>query len=153
MRGTLDIATPDDAREFGEGDRSFLAIGGEDGIRQLCQYFYRAMDSEIYAQDIRAMHAGDLTLAGEKLTAFLCGWLGGPRRYQERFGSLSIPRDHSRFTIGETDGQAWHACMKKALHQIEISSKLRAYLLAAFLVPIERIIQFQSPSADSLNIR
>ena len=35
---------------------------------------------------LRASHGADLTNARAKLFWFLCGWMGGPQHYVERFG-------------------------------------------------------------------
>jgi hemoglobin len=126
---------------FGTGDASFQAAGGSDGIRRLVEDFYAIMDSEPEAAAIRRMHAQDLNQAREKLTVFLCGWLGGPRQYAERFGPISIPQFHSRWPIGEAESEAWLGCMAQAITRQNYSPEFADYLLTQLRVPATRIRQ------------
>jgi len=126
---------------FGIGDTSFQAAGGNLGIERLVDDFYRFMDESEAAQDVRRLYPADLTLAREKLAAFLSGWLGGPRLYAEKFGSISIPQFHTRWTVGETERDAWLACMQQAIALQPYSAAFAQYLLAQLRVPAERIRQ------------
>ncbi|WP_312381880.1 group II truncated hemoglobin [Stutzerimonas balearica] len=130
---------------FGVGDASFQAAGGEAGLKRLVADFYRAMDSLPEAATIRAMYPDDLGLAQEKLTSFLCGWLGGPRRYAERFGPISIPQFHTRWNVGEAERDAWLSCMAWAIERQPYSAAFAQYLLTQLRVPAERIRQVQQP--------
>jgi hemoglobin len=105
------------------------ALGGEDGVRRLVDRFYDLMDELPEARAIRAMHDDDLTMIRDKLTTFLVGWLGGPRRYAERFGRVSIPAAHRPFPIGPAERDAWLVCMEKALEEAPIDAALRARLM------------------------
>ena len=66
---------------YGEGDASYRAAGGFEGLLGLVERFYRKMDELPEAARIRAMHPDDLTVSKDKLARFLSGWLGGPRLY------------------------------------------------------------------------
>ncbi|MFP2770697.1 group II truncated hemoglobin [Oceanisphaera sp. KMM 10153] len=123
---------------YGQGNVSFNAAGGESGIRQLTEDFYRAMDTRPDAACIRAMHPQDLTESKDKLARFLCGWLGGPSRYKEKFGPISIPRAHALLAIGPAERDAWLACMAEALSQQNYDPEFKEYLLRALSVPAER---------------
>ena len=78
-----------DKHGFGQGDASFQAAGGIAGIEDLVERFYRVMSEAPEAAHIRAMHPADLTVSADKLARFLCGWLGGPRRFHEKYGPAS----------------------------------------------------------------
>ncbi len=99
-------------KKFGIQDASFRAAGGEEGIRKLVDRFYEEMDSLAEAKHIREMHQADLEEVKDKLSRFLCGWLGGPRRYQEKYGPISIPTAHAPFAIGSAERDAWLLCMR-----------------------------------------
>ncbi len=86
-----------DRLPYGVEDASYRAAGGEAGIRKLVDDFYDAMDQLPEAAKIRAMHPADLTLSRDKLARFLCGWMGGPKIYAEKYGPIRIPQAHSRF--------------------------------------------------------
>ncbi len=124
---------------FGEGDSSFQAAGGEQGNRQLVDDFYGYMSSLPEAADILAMHPDDLQLSSDKLACFLCGWLGGPRLYTERFGQISIPAAHRHLAIGAAERDAWLLCMKKAIDQQGYGEDFKRYLYQQLCIPAQRV--------------
>ena len=131
----------DESRPFGSGDASFRAAGGEDGIRRLVADFYARMDALPEARRIREMHPSDLTRSADKLARFLCGWLGGPKRYQEKYGPISIPGVHRHLPIEAAERDAWLACMGEAIDRQPYSDAFKTYLLEQLGVPAERIRQ------------
>lgn len=124
---------------YGEGDASFRAAGGEAGIRRLVDRFYEVMSERPDAARIRRMHPRDLSESRDKLARFLTGWLGGPKRYSEKYGSIRLPRAHARFAIGETERDAWLDCMAEALADQPLAEEFKRYLLRELAVPAERI--------------
>lgn len=124
---------------YGFSDTTFQAAGGIEGIRRLVDDFYQEMDTQTNAQVIRNMHKPDLTQSKDKLTLFLCGWMGGPRLYNEKYGSINIPRDHAHLPIGEAERDAWLSCMESALAKQNYSPELSTYLLNQLRIPAERI--------------
>lgn len=127
------------APEYGEGDASFQAAGGIEGITALVDRFYAWMDELPQAQEIRRMHPDDLAVSKDKLARFLCGWLGGPKRYQEAYGPISIPGAHARFPIGSAERDAWLECMRRAIDEQPYAEAFKAYLLRQLAVPAERV--------------
>ena len=127
-----------DVRPYGAEDASYQAAGGEVGIRQLVDDFYDAMDQLPVAAKIRAMHPADLSSTRDKLARFLCGWLGGPKLYAEKYGSIHIPQAHARFAIGPEERDAWLLCMAEALKQQPYAPAFKRYLLEQLYVPAER---------------
>lgn len=125
-------------RPYGQGDNSYQSAGGYEGIRQLVDAFYAAMDSLPEAAHIRAMHPADLTESADKLTRFLCGWLGGPRLFSEKYGPIAIPRFHQQFPIGPAERDAWLLCMKVAADQQPYAEDFKHYLTEQLYVPAER---------------
>ena len=125
-------------RPYGVEDASYQAAGGEAGIRQLVDDFYDAMDQLPAAAKIRAMHPTNLSDTRDKLTRFLCGWLGGPKLYAEKYGSIHIPQAHARFAIGPEERDAWLLCMAEALKQQPYAPAFKRYLLEQLYVPAER---------------
>lgn len=127
-------------RRYGDGDASFQAAGGVEGVQQLVEDFYDVMDTRDYARRIRDMHPEDLTLSIDKLARFLCGWLGGPRRYREKYGGIAIPPAHSHLPIVEDDMRAWLVCMEEAAGRQPFEPAFREYLLKQLAVPASRIV-------------
>lgn len=124
---------------YGTGSASYEAAGGERGIARLTDAFYRHMDTLDEARGIRAMHDPDLSRSRDKLAAFLCAWLGGPNRYRERFGPISIPGAHARFTIDEPERDAWLLCMRRAVDEQPWVPAFKTYFMRAIGVPAERV--------------
>jgi len=123
---------------YGKGDSSFLAAGQTDGLKQLVDDFYEAMDQIPEANKIREMHPDDLTESRDKLTRFLSGWLNGPNTFRPKYGPISIPRAHHHLDIGTTEMEAWLKCMEVALQKQPYSDDFREYLLVQLRVPANR---------------
>ena len=124
--------------EYGYQDTSLRAMGGEAGVRSLVDRFYDAMETRPEARAIRRMHASDLTLARDKLTTFLIGWLGGPKRYRERWGPIRIPAAHAHLPIGPAERDAWLACMQEAIDGMPVAEDFKVYFMRAIAVPAHR---------------
>ncbi len=132
---------------FGMEDASFRAAGGVEGIERLVDDFYRIMDERADAAIIRHMHPKDLTVSRDKLARFLCGWLGGPKRYAEKYGPIRIPPAHAHLVIGADERDAWLRCMQEAIALQDFDADFREYLLTQLRVPAERIVQVCSRSS------
>jgi hemoglobin len=131
---------PGAQRRFGDGDTSFLAAGGEPGLRSLAQDFYHQMDTLETARRIRAMHPSDLTESIDKLALFLCGWLGGPKLFRSKYGPIKLPVAHEHLKIDDAEREAWLTCMQAAIAQQPFEPDFRAYLLGELHVPAGRIM-------------
>ncbi len=124
---------------YGQQDASFHAAGGEVGIRQLVDAFYDEMQQAEYAATIRSMHPEDLEVSRDKLARFLCGWLGGPKRYSEKYGGMSIPAAHAHLDIGLAERDAWLKCMQVAVDKQDYAVDFKKYLIEQLSVPAERV--------------
>jgi hemoglobin len=123
---------------YGVGDTSFRAAGGADGLRRLVDLFYDLMEELPEAHGIRAMHPADLSVARDKLSLFLSGWLNGPNTYAEKYGGIHIPRAHARLGLGVEERDAWLLCMQKALEAQPYAEDFKEYMLRELGVPAER---------------
>ncbi|WP_342246531.1 group II truncated hemoglobin [Pseudomonas sp. OTU5201] len=126
---------------FGTGDASYQAAGGIDGLRRLVDDFYRLMDELPEAADLRRLHPESLELSRDKLACFLSGWLGGPKLFSEKYGSISIPSFHAQWPIDESLSAAWLGCMERAIALQPFSPAFADYLLAQLRVPAHRAVQ------------
>ena len=138
---TNTISEPSEDERYGIGDASYRAAGQFAGIQALVRDFYEIMDALPEAANIRAMHAGELSLIYSKLAHFLCYWMGGPRKFMETHGPVSIPQAHSHLPITAKDRDAWLLCMEKALARQAYKDSFKQYLLEQLAVPAERITQ------------
>ena len=128
-------------RQYGEGDATFQAAGGEAGIRRWVDAFYDIMETSPTYSEIWAWHPQDHETSRDKLTRFLCAWTGGPRLYREKYGPISIPSAHRHLAITEQHRDHWLACMAEALERCDYPEELRSYLLTELSVPANRIVQ------------
>ena len=110
----------------------FAWIGGEQHVRVLTERFYDLMDLEPAYAALRAVHGSDLTNARQRLFWFLCGWLGGPQHYTERFGHPKLRARHLPFAIGITERDQWLACMDQAMGETGVDEALRLRLRESF---------------------
>ena len=111
---------------------AFELVGGEQAIHALVERFYDLMDLEPGYAALRAAHGPDLAPAREKLNWFLCGWMGGPQHYVERFGHPRLRMRHMPFKIGILERDQWLACMDQAMAETEVNGVLRERLNASF---------------------
>jgi hemoglobin len=110
----------------------FEWIGGEDKVKALVDRFYDLMDLEPHYAELRAAHGTELERARQKLFWFLCGWLGGPQHYTERFGHPRLRMRHMPFKIGIAERDQWLACMDQAMGEVGVDETLRARLRDSF---------------------
>ena len=110
----------------------FAWVGGEDAVRALVDRFYDLMDIEPSYQALRDAHGNTLQDARDKLFWFLCGWLGGPEHYTERFGHPRLRMRHMPFSIGVLERDQWLACMDQAMLELALDPVLRVRLNGSF---------------------
>lgn len=107
-------------------------LGGDAGVRALVDAFYDRMDLEEAFAGIRALHHATLDGSRDKLFWFLSGWLGGPQHYVERFGHPMLRARHLPFAIASAERDAWLACMRMALDDVDAPRELAEPLMKAF---------------------
>ncbi len=110
----------------------FEAIGGEARVREMVDRFYDLMDLEPEFAGIRKLHPNTLDDSRDKLFWFLCGWMGGPNHYVERFGHPRLRARHMPFPIASAERDQWLACMARAMGDVDVAEPLRARLLESF---------------------
>ncbi|MBV8501547.1 MAG: group II truncated hemoglobin [Paucibacter sp.] len=113
-------------------ESTFEWVGGEGVVRALVDRFYDLMDLEPAYARLRAAHGSSLDAARDKLFWFLCGWLGGPDHYIERFGHPRLRARHLPFRIGIAERDQWLACMMQAMQECELDLALQERLAESF---------------------
>lgn len=110
----------------------FEWIGGEEKVRALVERFYDLMELEPGYAALRAAHGPTLDNARQRLFWFLCGWLGGPNHYTDRFGHPRLRMRHMPFRIGIQERDQWLACMEQAMRETAVPDALRERLARSF---------------------
>ncbi len=124
---------------YGFEDASFQAAGGEVGIRKLVDDFFDRMGSDSRFKVIYAMHPEDKEMSRDKLARFLCGWLGGPKLYQRKYGGISLPRVHEHLAIATPERDQWLTCMRETIDEQMFDPEFKTYLMAQLFVPAESV--------------
>jgi len=113
-------------------ETAYEALGGELAVRALVDRFYDLMELEPRFAQLRGLHPVSLDGSRDKLFWFLCGWLGGPSHYEDRFGHPRLRARHLPFAIGIRERDDWLVCMAMAMEQQGLAEDLRDRLLGAF---------------------
>ena len=110
----------------------FERLGGEAGVRALVYRVYDLMELEAAWTALRALHPAELQGSRDKLFWFLCGWLGGPSHYTERFGHPMLRARHMPYAIGLRERDQWMACMLQAMQDQAVEAPLAQRLTESF---------------------
>jgi hemoglobin len=110
----------------------FEWIGGEARVQALVERFYDLMDLEPAFKRLREVHGTDLAEPRQRLFWFLCGWLGGPQHYTERFGHPMLRARHLHVPIGIQERDEWLACMGQAMVETGVDPELSKRLQGSF---------------------
>ncbi len=133
------VACMNSKTEFGTGDASFLAAGGETGIFALVHNFFDRMSSDERFSTIWTLHPDDKEISRDKLARFLCGWLGGPKLYNEKYGAIGIPRVHAHLPIAHAERDQWLTCMSESVAEQPFMPEFKTYLMQQLFVPAEAV--------------
>lgn len=124
---------------YGQGDASFLAAGNEAGIFKLVHDFFDLMGSDERFATIWHLHPDNKDVSRDKLARFLCGWLGGPRLYNEKYGAIGIPRVHAHLAIETDERDQWLTCMSETVAEQPFADDFKVYLMEQLFVPAEAV--------------
>jgi len=125
--------------QYGVGDTSFQAAGGEAGLFKLVDDFFDRMESDERFATIWQMHPDDKDMSRDKLARFLCGWLGGPKLYNEKYGAIGIPRVHAHLAIETPERDQWLTCMTESVELQPFAHDFKIYLMEQLFVPAEAV--------------
>jgi hemoglobin len=128
MITNLPVVTPPNPKP----NPHFERIGGEPAIRRIVTRFYEQMDQDEDLRHLRALHGPDLGPARDKLFDFLCGWMGGPPYFEQKYGHPRLRQRHMHVPIDEQGRDQWMTCIGRALAAEPIPDDFRTELLAAF---------------------
>ena len=131
--------TSNSNQPYGNGDASFRAAGGEAGLRRLVDTFFDRMGSDGRFATIYALHPEDKAISRDKLARFLCGWLGGPKLYNEKYGAIGIPKVHAHLAIATAERDQWLTCMTESVAEQPFAPDFKKYLMEQLFVPAEAV--------------
>lgn len=111
---------------------AFELVGGEEKLRALVDRFYDLMELEPEFAGIRAMHPASTEGSRDKLFWFLCGWMGGPDYFVERFGHPRLRARHLPYAIASSERDQWLRCMAWAMQDVDVPEELQQRLMQSF---------------------
>jgi hemoglobin len=124
---------------YGTRDASFRAAGGREGVFALVDNFFDRMGSDERFATIWNLHPEDKDISRDKLARFLCGWLGGPKLYNEKYGAIGIPRVHAHLDIATPERDQWLTCMSESVDEQAFAPEFKTYLMEQLFVPAEAV--------------
>ncbi|RTE86663.1 MULTISPECIES: group II truncated hemoglobin [Gammaproteobacteria] len=95
----------------------FEQLGGENAVRNMAERFYDIMSTDPAAGELLAIHPQPMDAIRQKFFEFLCGWLGGPRYYEEKYGHPRLRARHMPFAIDTKMRDQWLHCMYQVLDE------------------------------------
>ena len=111
---------------------AFELVGGEEKLRVLVDRFYDLMELEPEFAGIRAMHPTSTDGSRDKLFWFLCGWMGGPDYFVERFGHPRLRARHLPYAIASNERDQWLRCMAWAMQDVGVDEDMQQRLMQSF---------------------
>jgi hemoglobin len=119
----------------------FLQIGGEEALRRLVDAFYDIVETHPDGVPVHALHmqGSDIAHLRQAQFEFLCGFLGGPRRYAERTGHANLRRVHAQVAISDAEVLSWLRCMVHAIEAADIPMEVAPQLMEQFMRAAEAL--------------
>ena len=92
-------------------------LGGEPALHRLVDHFYDLVETDPRGENLMRLHFRGHGLAHvrEEQFAFLSGFLGGRRYYEEKHGSMEVRLMHAHVPIALEDAESWLALMDQAI--------------------------------------
>lgn len=95
-------------------------LGGEPALRKLVDHFYDLIETDPRGENLMRLHFRGHGLAHvrEEQFAFLSGFLGGRRYYEEKHGSMEVRLMHAHVPISLEDAESWLTLMDQAISDL-----------------------------------
>jgi hemoglobin len=102
---------------------------GDDSLMELVTTFYDLVQLNPI---LAPLFKGDFTSIRDKQFCFLSQFLGGPLRYNEKYGHPKMRLRHLPHAIDEKAKDEWLVCMKKAINSLNLEPSLSEALYLCF---------------------
>lgn len=95
---------------------------GAEKLSDLIDIFYSKVAEH---PDLYPIFPDDLTETARKQKQFQTQFLGGPNLFSEEHGHPMMKARHMPFPITPKRAEAWLACMKEAMEEVELDEKFK----------------------------
>jgi hemoglobin len=119
-------------------------VGGEPFFTALVERFYAGVQEDPV---LRPLYPADLGPSIRHLALFLAQYWGGPHTYNAERGHPRLRMRHVRFSIGQSERDAWVRHMRAAVEASDCSPADAAAMLAYFEMAATSLLN-QAPSVS-----
>lgn len=127
-------------------------LGGELALRELVNHFYDLIETDPRGANIMRLHFRGHGLAHvrEEQFAFLSGFLGGRRYYEEEHGNMDVRLMHAHVPIALEDAETWLELMDQAISDLGHSGphveKMRAVFRRVAMILVNGLREWGQPA-------
>lgn len=115
--------------EEGSSTKTLYEILGDDKIQALVDAFYFRVYND---PKLIPLFHNDMKKVKDKQFCFLSQFLGGPQRYNEKYGIPRMRMRHMPHHIDNEAKDAWLKCMKEAIGTLGLDDRLASALYNCF---------------------
>jgi hemoglobin len=117
-------------------------MGGEAAVRALVEQFYDLVETLPQGAQILRLHFRGHGMAHVRAEQFdfLCGFLGGRRRYLERHGHMNLREIHAHVPIRPEDAENWLHCMTIAMRETHVADGIGGQIMQVFTRAAEMLV-------------
>ncbi|RFU64118.1 globin domain-containing protein [Peribacillus glennii] len=107
-----------------EGNPTPYEVIGEGQLHRLIDSFYSKVGKH---PELQPIFPNDLTETARKQKQFMTQYLGGPSLYTNEHGHPMLRARHIPFEVTPSRAEAWLACMREAMDEIELEGEFREF--------------------------
>lgn len=120
-----------------ETPKTLYELIGDEKLKKLVNTFYDLVQQN---ETLAPLFKGDFETIRDKQFCFLSQFLGGPLRYNEKYGHPKMRLRHLPHPIDQNAKTEWLKCMKLAISDIQLKPELAEALYNCFPPVAEHMV-------------